>query len=349
MNLSLPLNQLGYGIVGTNLAVEIKKILNDVCIWPLGPVDCDPEYIEIIKENIANVKYFNHKDSCYKLFHANQMIMNPSKGMWTGSTFFELDTLNEMEVAFLNTFDIIFAFGKWSEQVMIENGVKSRIENIAIGVDKRYFYPRNEQKDPDKTVFINCGKWEKRKGHDVLVEAFNRAFDVDSNVELWMMNDNPFLPPEEQQKWIDLYKNSKLGNKIKMVKRVPHQQDVANIFAKVNCGVFPSRAEGWNLECAELMAMGKDIITTNCTAHTEYCNEENSMLIDVPEKELAFDGKWFYNQGNWHKFAEPQIQKLADYMREYHKSNKKTNINGIITMSDISYRKSAQTIVSCME
>lgn len=348
MNLSLPLNQLGYGIVGTNLAVEIKKILKDVCIWPLGPVDCDQEYIDFLKDNIGNIKYFDHHDSSYKLFHASQMIMSPSKGMWTGSTFFELDTLNEMEVKFLNMFDIIFAFGKWSEQVMIDNGVKTRIENIAIGIDRRFFYPRNET-DPTKTIFINCGKWEKRKGHDVLVEAFNRAFDSDSNVELWMMNDNPFLSPEEQQKWINLYKSSKLGNKIKMVKRVPHQQDVANIFARVNCGVFPSRAEGWNLECAELMAMGKDIITTNCTAHTEYCNNDNSMLIDVPEKELAFDGKWFHNQGHWHKFEEPQIQQLTEYMREYHKSNKKININGLISMGDMSYEKSARKIVECMK
>lgn len=347
MNLSLPLNQLGYGIVGTNLAVEIKKIINDVCIWPLGPVDCDPEYLEQIRTNIANPNYFDSNATSYKMFHASQMVMHPSKGVWSGSTFFEVDKLNELEVKFLNTLDVIFSFGEWSKQVMLDNGVKAKIEKISIGVDQRFFYPRNEQA-PDKTVFINCGKWEKRKGHDVLVEAFNKAFDENDNVELWMMNDNPFLPPEEQQKWIDLYKNSKLGNKIKIVKRVPHQQEVSDIFAKVNCGVFPSRAEGWNLECAELMAMGKDIIVTDCTAHTEYCNKDNSMLIDVPEKELAFDGKWFMNQGNWHKFGDKQTEQLSEYMREYHKKNKSININGIISMASMSYAISAKKIINTL-
>ena len=70
------------------------------------------------------------------------------------------------------------------------------------------------KEDQSKTVFFNCGKWEVRKGHDVLVEAFNLAFSELDNVELWMMCENPFFDEKEQSDWIGLYKNSKLGKKL---------------------------------------------------------------------------------------------------------------------------------------
>jgi hypothetical protein len=40
-------------------------------------------------------------------------------------------------------------------------------------------------------VFLNVGKWEYRKGHDVLLEAFNKAFEPTDNVRLVMNCHNP--------------------------------------------------------------------------------------------------------------------------------------------------------------
>lgn len=347
MNLCLPINQLGYGIVGKNLAVEIKKIIKNVCIWPLGPIEGNDEYLNFLSGNIGNVDLFDKYATSYKLFHADQLLMQPSRGKWTGSTFFEVDKLNTREVSFLNSLDIVFSFGEWSKRTMIENGVNTKIINVGVGADKRFFYPREEQ-SKDKTVFINCGKWEKRKGHDILIEAFLKAFNEEDQVELWMMNYNGFLSEEESQKWTKLYKDHPLSNKVKMVKRVPTQKEVADVFARVDCGVFPSRAEGWNLECMELMAMGKDVIVTNCTAHTEYCNSENSMLVEVAEKEVAVDNRWFHGHGNWHKIGEREIDMFAEHMREFHKSKmegkNKINMGGIISASEFSYEKTAKII-----
>lgn len=349
LNLSVPINQLGYGIVGSNLAVALKREMQDkLCIWPIGPVDSDEEYLNLLKDHVANTSYFDVKDPSYKMFHADQLVMHPSRGKWAGSTFFELDTLSKREVCFLNTLDVVFAFGEWSKQVMVDNGVKTNIVVIKIGVDKRFFFPRKSPAS-EKTIFINCGKWEIRKGHDILVSAFNQAFDPEDSVELWMMNDNPFLSPEEQQQWVNMYKNSKLGDKVKIVKRVPTQKDVSDVFSRVDCGVFPTRAEGWNLEASELLAMGKDLIITNCTAQSDYCNSDNAMLIEVGPKEKAFDGKWFFGQGNWYQVGESQIKQTADYMREYHKKkmNNKVNINinGVVAMSEMSYAQAAKDIV----
>ena len=81
-----------------------------------------------------------------------------------------------------------------------------------------------------------------------------------------------------------MYKGSGLGNKIRMIPRQKTQNDVYNIMIQTDCGVFPARAEGWNLELLEMMACGKQVIATNYSAHTEFCNPDNCRLINTAKK-----------------------------------------------------------------
>ena len=60
--------------------------------------------------------------------------------------------------------------------------------------------------------------------------------------------------------------------------------------AGADCGIFLSRAEGWNLGLLEMMAMGKPVITTNYSGHTEFATPANALLVEVPEVEPAKDG-----------------------------------------------------------
>ena len=112
---------------------------------------------------------------------------------------------------------------------------------------------------------------------------------------------------------------------------------------------FPSRAEGWNLELLELMSCGKNVIATNYSAHTEFCNSENCFLIETTEQETAYDGKWFTGQGNWAKLSETVIQDLINNMQNVHqlKQNQelKPNQQGITTAEKFSWEESARKIL----
>ena len=220
-----------------------------------------------------------------------------------------------------------------------------------MGVDRSIF--REAASHRKETIFFNCGKWEVRKGHDVLVEAFNKAFNQDDDVELWMMCDNPFYPEEENFKWERLYRSSILGEKIRIIPRQKTQQDVYNIMTQTDCGVFPARAEGWNLELLEMMSCGKSVIATNYSAHTEFCNEENCLLVETDEKEDANDGVWFRGQGQWASIKEKQIDSLAEHMRNVHEKKKEDDLNinqaGIDTAKKFSWANSAQKIIKAIE
>ena len=122
--------------------------------------------------------------------------------------------------------------------------------------------------------------------------------------------------------------------------------------AQTDCGVFPARAEGWNLELLEMMSCGKQVIATNYSAHTEFCNHNNCLLIDTDNVEPAQDGKWFFGQGNWAKIEQKQFHSLVEHMRMIHdlKQSGKLNINssGIETAVKFSWENTAKEIVNVL-
>jgi glycosyltransferase involved in cell wall biosynthesis len=111
---------------------------------------------------------------------------------------------------------------------------------------------------------------------------------------------------------------------------------------QADCGIFPSRAEGWNLGLLEMLSCGKPCITTNYSAHTEFCNKENSFLIDIGEFEPAYDGKWFFGQGSWAKMGQKQIDQCIEYMRHVYRNKIITNTEGIKTAEQFSWTNSAK-------
>jgi glycosyltransferase involved in cell wall biosynthesis len=254
-----------------------------------------------------------------KMWHQNDVHTHIGKGEHIGFPIFELTEFSKEEKLSMAHCDRLFVCSQWAKNVLIENNVKKPedIHVVPLGVDTEIFKPAPKRIE-DKTIFFNCGKWEVRKGHDVLIECFNAAFEPRDNVELWMMCDNPFIGQMNDQ-WKNLYKNSKLGHKIKFIPRQETHEDVYNIMRRVDCGVFPARAEGWNLELLEMMACGKQVIATNYSAHTEFCNDSNSYPIEMSEREKAYDGVFFDgSKGEWASFNNAAKDQLIEHMRMVH-------------------------------
>ena len=119
-----------------------------------------------------------------------------------------------------------------------------------------------------------------------------------------------------------------------------------------DCGVFPARAEGWNLELLEMMACGKTVIATNYSAHTEFCDSNNSMLIDTDGLEQAKDGVFFSGSyGKWASFSESSKEQLIEHMRTVHRlkgynPHDLLNSNGIKTANQFTWKNSAQELLN---
>ena len=359
INLSCPINQLGYGIAGLNIANSLHELKHSVALYVIGQIEVAETYHEDLKQMIANSRMPDWNAPSIKIWHQHDMSQFIGNGDKYGFPIFELDNFLDLEKHHLSYLDYWFVPSEWGKSIMVdqlksihgEDEVKERTSVIPLGVDRNIF--RESVSHRKETIFYTCGKWEIRKGHDILVTAFNEAFNEDDNVELWMMCDNPFYPEEENFKWERLYRTSKLGEKVRIIPRQKTQEEVYNIMSQTDCGVFPARAEGWNLELLEMMSCGKAVISTNYSAHTEFCDSDNCMLIETPEREQAIDGKWFRGQGNWAKIDEEQITQLAKYMREVHEKKKKDSLNinqaGVDTAKRFSWENSAKKILEAIE
>lgn len=258
-----------------------------------------------------------------------------------GYPIFELDKFNHIEIANLKSCDELWACSKWAKNVVESNGVNVPTHIVPLGVDSSIFYP--VEYGCIDYIFLSAGKWEIRKSQNEIVQAFNKAFTVNDDVQLWLSMHNQFLGHEFINTKKQEYLSTPMGKagRIKFVGPFNRQQDLARIMNMTNCGVFPSKAEGWGLETLEMMACGKTVIVTDYAGHTEYCDENNSTLIPIDSLEPAIDNKWFFGQGNWAKF---NIDYLVSAMRENFRKGPTLNQEGLDTAKKFSWVNTAKKI-----
>jgi len=348
INLQAPINTLGYGVAGYNILKELFARDDSVSLYPIGNPDQTDDFIAKAISNISSLK-LNRPH--VKIWHQHDLFQRVGKGKHLGFPIFELTEFGQRERISLHHCDELMVCSKWASEIVDnQTGIKANV--VPLGVDTEIFYP-NKVSNPDKTIFFNCGKWEKRKGHDILGECFNRAFTKDDNVELWMMCENPFLKPEQKEHWEKLYKTSGLGDKIRLIPRQRRHEDVARLMNMVDCGVFPARAEGWNLELLEMMACGKHVIATNYSAHTEFCSPVNSRLVNIEDLETAFDGVFFDGKkGFWAELSCNQKDVVIEYMRDVHKLKQDglldVNNSGVETASKFSWNNTVDKLLEAV-
>jgi len=350
ISLSAPINDTGYGIASLNIIRELANLDYDISYFALGqPSVHNSQDYDLIKKILHNQDNFDVYAPYLKIWHQFDLAQRIGRGKYCAFPFFELDIFNKREKLHLSVPDEIIVCSDWAKRIVIENGIKNPVNVVPLGVNRLIFNDMvKKQRNDDKYVFINIGKWEIRKGHDILIDIFHRAFPDNNNVELWILapeHNNSYSNEEELERWHKKYS----GDRIKLFNGLPTHEDVARLIAEADCGIFPSRAEGWNLELLETMSMGKPVITTNYSAHTEFCNQDNAYLVDIASVEPAYDGKAFYKQGNWAKISGPEIDKFTEYMKYVVKNNIRNNPNGIITAKQYSWKNSATILSGCIK
>jgi glycosyltransferase involved in cell wall biosynthesis len=353
INLISPINQLGYGVASLNILKTLIRKNHKVALWVIGNGDVHSNDFITVQEAQLQTKWYNTKAPSVRIWHQHDLAMHVGKGLHVGFPIFELDKFTPEEIHQLNSVDILFVASQWASEVITSNNITTKVHVVPLGVDREIFSEHTCHVDRGHTtVFMNIGKWEKRKGHDILAQVFNLAFNDKDDVQLIMHCNNPFLSPAKQKEWELLYTKSKLGKAGKILissNRFASQYELARYMQKADCGVFPSRAEGWNLELLEFMSMGKAVIATDYSAHTEYASSHNCCMIDIDKLEPAEDGIWFHKQGQWAAWGKSQTNQLVEYLRNIHQLKQAgmlpVDIGGIHTAKRFTW----DNTIKCME
>lgn len=348
LNMICPLGGTGYGIASINIYKELTKQLN-ISLFPIGSANIDNKEDGILlQEGVEKQKYFDYEAPCLKIWHQFDLALKAGRGKFIAFPFFETDTFDDREKYHLSYPDKLIVSSNWAKDIIKKNNINTDVDVAPLGVDTTIFNPNifdTESTQDLPYIFITIGKWERRKSHDTIIELFNRAFEEKDNVELWMVTFNPFLNKEKSDMWLHIAQNCKLSSKIKVFQRLQTHNNVAEILSYSSCGIYISRAEGWNMELLETMAMDKPVIATNYSAHTEYCNSQNSFLIDITEMEPAKDDMWFNGTGNWAKITPTNEEQIIEYMRYVYKNNIRSNPEGLKTAHKLSWNNTANKII----
>lgn len=348
LNISCPINKTGYGIASYNILKELS-LQSQISYFPIGQpsVDSKEDY-ELITQLLNNRYSANVNAPYVKIWHQFDLGDHYGRGQYYAYPFFELDTFNDYEKLSMGVPDVFFVSSKWAKDILINNNITQPICVVPLGVDRNIFNETvPKTRNDDKYVFLNIGKWEVRKGHDILLNLLDTAFPNNENVELWILaseTTNSYSKPDELKQWKTMYSS----DRVKLFSGFETHQEIASLIANADCGLYPSRAEGWNMELLETMSINRPVITTNYSAHTEFCTSDNSFLIDITETEKAYDGKAFQGQGNWAKIGQSQFDQIIDYMRYMNNNRIITNISGINTAKKYSWKNSASTILKCI-
>jgi glycosyltransferase involved in cell wall biosynthesis len=312
-----PYARTGYGIAAAQLlrALQLRGV--PVALFPYGAVDRSLIENPRLAHAIAAQDTFPADAPSVRMAQQFDLALHAGRGSRIAYTVFELDRFTARELHHIRQQDALLVCTEWARQVCFDNGVTDRpIAVVPHGVDRDIFHERvTPGAESTDTVFLQVGKLEARKAQVELLRAFEAAFTPGDDVRLVLACANPFVSRTEMDARLAPFRRSPMAARITLVTSpLPALADIAALMATAHCGVFPSRAEGWNLEALEMLSMGKPVIATSVTGHTEYLNGDNARLIRVDRLEAAVPGM----PGQWSAWGAAQHDQLVAHLRDVH-------------------------------
>jgi glycosyltransferase involved in cell wall biosynthesis len=277
-----------------------------------------------------------------------------------GYTFFETPFLDPEDVTRANAYyDVVAAGSSWCQRVLERGGVRNT-QVVIQGVDISVFHPfqGNRAHFKDQFVVFSGGKLELRKGQDLALRAFKVLQDRHDDVlfvtswynywdgSLMTMQASPYIrfekPNGNYQEFINRLVSINGIDPDKVVVLPPmSQNEMANVIANTDCGVFPNRCEGGtNLVLMEYMACGKPAVASYSSGHKDVLTLNNSIpLTDMK----PFD---FFNTGHElvNRWDDPDLEEIIEKLEwAYHNRDELHMIgqNAAASMKDMTWHRAA--------
>ena len=221
-----------------------------------------------------------------------------------------------------------------------------KIRVVPHGVNLSIFKPQEKQ---DKTLTFLCNKGFRnaydRGGMQHAIRAFLEEFKPGEARLYLKLNPAYAMPPQHLTNFIEaLRQELKIEPKdlpmIVYTYDTLSLPDLANLYNNVDVLLNPTEGEAFSLPCAEAMACGKPVITTDFGGQTDFVNEENGWLIPFTLHEVKHE--LVYEGVQW---ATPHMSELRKAMRSaYTDTNTRLEkgVKALQTIKDWTWDHSAQ-------
>lgn len=316
----------GWGICGKNLIKEFKR-LEFQSAKPLTLVDD-------IKEADAAFVCINDVSLCpYPEVNALLWEGNRQTIPVIGYCFFEED-LPDVAVHNATLYSLILAGSAWCSHELREKGI-TNVHTLIQGIDSELFFKLPPKEEDGRFTLFSGGKFEYRKGQDIVLASFKLLQDKYTNLHLltnwhnhWAfsadtMSKSNFIKYERvfADKSLNLRHICNINgidpDRVEDIGLVPNDQ-MRNVFARTDLGVFPNRCEGGtNLVLMEYMACGRPVLANQTTGQADLFEFDKPIVFETPEDlALMIESAIALNGKGWDLLGDLNSAKMEDFTWE---------------------------------
>ena len=257
----------------------------------------------------------------------------------------------------MNEMDEVWLTSQFALESFKRSGVKVPMYNIGEGVDPNYFHPgiapfTNTPKQ--KFRFLSNFAWGRRKGVDILFEAFKKEFSDKEDVSL-MLKVLPAYWGHKIKDEMKLLYDREGAAPVYLYDIELEKWELGRLYTSASAFVWPSRGEGFGLPPLEALACGVPVIASNYSAHLEFLTENGKPrpgveLVDGKVAPYPGGDSLYYRGFNW---FEPSVDDLRKKMRKvfenYQDYQEKALETSAIIRKDFAWSVSTKKIINRLE
>jgi len=318
----------GYGIAAYNYVQSLAQF--DVSVSPL-------DFKKSRKNSWDFDAYLKEKDpERIQIFHCNPTMQKRHKTLNNhkiGFATFETFDPPDYWIDILNQNDEVIAPSRFCQEEFKKAGVKVPIHYIPHCINMDLYNPNVDiNRHDDKFTFLFMGAWKKRKGYDLLLQAWKEEFNASEHVRLLIKTDRGPRAKNFCKQFVNTAE-------IQIIDKYIPEQYIPVFMKIADCVVLPSRGEGFGLVGLQSLALGIPLITASHTGCTEYT--ELGMTYNIPirgfKQEPEMDQINQFGNRVWADIATSDVQEAMRSVYDDYDTYKHKVINNNKLLSKFSY------------
>lgn len=336
---------IGYSISSEELALQLDglgvELMHRPTPWHMPSDIRNPTLRSIVarplREDAPQISY-DQAD----LFYVDH------QGYKIGYTMLEVDGLPADWVAACNRMDEVWTPSRWGVETFASAGVTSPLQVMPLGYDPACFHlDLPARKIDGRFTFLSIFEWGERKGPEVLLQAYARAFTARDDVALILRVNNFDRSISVSRQIADLGLPAGGPPIMLLYNQHIHHANLGPLYRSADCFVLSTRGEGWGLPILEAMACGLPVIATNWSAQTEFLHSGVGYPVNVREL-IPAEAKCPYYEG-W-RWADPDIEHLAHLMRHVYEHQDEARAVGTRAAAEVAakwtWRHAAERVLA---
>jgi glycosyltransferase involved in cell wall biosynthesis len=156
-------------------------------------------------------------------------------------------------------------FWESDKRIVVSAHLKDKLENkfniefliVPNGVDCEFFYIENKEKNKEYIIF-SAGNLTKNKNHSLLIHAFSRFNNINSNSKLIIAGEGI-----EKDRIQNLIFDLNLTDKVTLTGRLDREK-MRMYYSQMDLFVLPSHKETFGVVIIEALSSGKPVVSTKC-------------------------------------------------------------------------------------